>query len=229
MARGTPQGCPEGQGTSSCGKVEDRLGEGEVPQVAATSSGTGVNEKPQGPVVTAQGVRVTTRARSYRIVADLQSRIKRGDNVDAIFPEWAGRLLLAEALRAVGLPWVPWAVWRRRGDVWMSFEDRLAAIDMEARVVTEARRRLPAGVSSAALGREWREAAWRCTVAGMAIVDVDAPNQLGHEHGEEPGGAGELVRPPVTISRRSTPAMTSSTAVAPTILFRRRGEVPRAS
>ncbi len=172
---------------------------------------------------------MTTWARSYPIVAGLQYRIERGDNVDADFPEWAGGLLLAEAVQAVGLPWVPWAVWRRPGDAWMSFEERLTALDFEARVVAEGRRRLPTGVSGATLGREWRDAAWRCTVAGMAILDAEARKQFAGERDEEQVANAQPAARPLTIRRGSAPVLTSPTPAPPTILFRRRGGVPRAS
>lgn len=93
---------------------------------------------------------------------------RKGDNVND-FPEWAGRQVLAEAVRAAGLPWVPWAVWRRPCDS-MTYGQRLQAIAVAGAVLDEARRLLPRGVSGEVLGRqEWRDAAWRCIVAAFSL------------------------------------------------------------
>ncbi|MEI6239602.1 MAG: hypothetical protein WCR51_04375 [Planctomycetia bacterium] len=141
------------------------------------------------------------------------------------FPDWAGRQLLAEALDACGLPFVPWACWRRPRDTISGFQERMHAIALSGRVLAEARRRLPPGVSGAVLDREWRDMAWRCIVAGLVIgspaeaapsVDRDKP---------APATPAE----PVVIRRRA-PVNTARPASAPTKapIFRRRGEVAHA-
>ena len=101
----------------------------------------------------------------------------KGENVDDL-PEWAGRHVLAEALEACGLPVVRCAMWRRPHEGWMTYADRLSAIALVCRVIAEARRRLPAGVSGLSLDRRWRDAAWRCTVAGLAMLDADPRERL---------------------------------------------------
>jgi hypothetical protein len=98
--------------------------------------------------------------------------------VDDDLPEWAGRQLLADALRSCGVPWVPGAWWRRPADRWMTPADTSQAIDLEGRVVAEARRRLPRGVSGRAIGQTWRDAAWRCIVAGLALLDAEARERI---------------------------------------------------
>lgn len=107
--------------------------------------------------------------------------------MDDDFPEWAARLAMAEALRAVGLPWVPWAAWRKPKDFWMSYEDRLVAIALDARAIAEARRRLPAGMSGAVIGREFRRMSWRCIVAGLALLDADARSRLAARNAADDG------------------------------------------
>jgi len=131
------------------------------------------------------------------------------------FPDWVARQLLAEALRAVGLPVVAGAMWRAPRDA-MTLEERLQAIDAEARVLEEARRRLPFGVSSAALAGEFRTMAWRCVVAGIAILDTEARDQLGSWGGDKPERRPVLARP--AAPRPASPP-----------LIRRRGEAAHAA
>jgi hypothetical protein len=156
--------------------------------------------------------------------------------VNADFPEWAGRQLLAEALRAVGLPVAVGAMYRRPRDT-MTMRQRLQAIEVGGRVLDEARRRLPPGVSGAVLMGEWREVAWRCTVAGLALLDAEAREQLVGPEPELPAVQAEPVAvavaepvagaEPVVIRRRVAEAPAVKPAVS--VLFRRRGEVARAS
>lgn len=147
----------------------------------------------------------------------------------ADFPEWLGRILLCEAVRECGLPWVSTALWRRPGTAWMGYDDRLAAIEAARRVWRAMLRRLPPGVSAASLGSSWREAAWACTVAGMrldaerrAAVEAAAPEP-------EPQAAPVVPVVPVVIQRRAT-AVPPTTAVrqSPAFVIRRRNEVARA-
>lgn len=142
----------------------------------------------------------------------------KGDNVNADFPEWAGRQLLAEALRAAGLPVVFGAMWRRPRDT-MTMRQRLQAIEVGGRVLDEARRRLPPGVSGAVLVGEWREAAWRCTVAGLALLDAQVRERLADDR-ERRAAQAEPCREPAAPPAVAAPAR-----------FRiyREGELPRAS
>lgn len=118
------------------------------------------------------------------IAADA-NRDRRAIVMSADFPEWAARQLLAEALRAAGLPVVAGAMWRAPRVV-LTLEERLQAIDAEARVLDEARRRLPWDVSGAALAGEFREMAWRCAVAALAPMarDRGRPARLRHQLAE---------------------------------------------
>jgi hypothetical protein len=112
-------------------------------------------------------------------------------------PGWAGRQLLAEALRAAGLPVVAGAMWRQPADV-LTLGERLEAVDLSGRVLAEARRRLPAGVSGAALAGEFRAMAWRCVVAGMALLDVDDRARLTGQR----GGDSEAAAPAEPAAQR---------------------------
>lgn len=154
-------------------------------------------------------------------------------------PEWAGRQLLAEALKTCGLPWVPGAWWRRPADRWMSPADTAEAIRLEGLVVAEARRRLPWGTSGTVLGKVWRDAAWRCIVAGLALLDADARARLTcrdeREHDREHG---RDLLPTSTSPKRSdhgrdqrpaAPARQPEPSAPMTFTIRRRGEVTRAS
>lgn len=140
-------------------------------------------------------------------------------------PEWAARELLADAVKSCGLPWVPWAWWRRPADRWMTPADRIDAIALEGLVVAEARRRLPPGVSGRVIGQTWKDAAWRCIVAGLALLDVDARCRLTrrdeHEH--------ELLVVRAEPAVVAEPAPPQPEAAPVTFTIRRRGEVNRAS
>jgi hypothetical protein len=192
------------------------------------------NPRPRGA---AEGSRVTT-AQSYADVADTQPQDFEGDNVDDL-PEWAGRQLLADALRTCGLPWVPGAWWRRPADRWMSPADTTQAICLEGLVVAEARRRLPWGTTGKVLGREWRDAAWRCIVAGLALLDADARERLacgdehGGEHEREQLATSTAPKVPTRSDhgrdpRHATPARQPAAAAPVTFTIRRRGEVSHA-
>ena len=168
--------------------------------------------------------------------AGLATRIARGFNVDFL-PDWAGRQLLAESLRDCGLQWAPYAIWRRPSEAWMTYDDRLQAVELEARVVAAARRCLPPGVSGAALGDAWREQAWRCIVAGLALLDTEAREQLAAGDDDDRGMVGKPVEKVPQVShapagavliRRRTPGRPIVLPPA-TLTIRRRGEVPRAS
>jgi hypothetical protein len=135
--------------------------------------------------------------------------------MSADFPEWAARQLLAEALRAAGLPVVAGAMWRAPRDA-MTMQQRLQAIDVEGRVLEEARRRLPWGVSSAALAGEFRSMVWRCVVAGMALLDVQARGRLASRGGDKP-------------ERRPAWGEPSAPGPASPLLIRRRGEAANAA
>lgn len=139
------------------------------------------------------------------------------------FPDWAGRALLAEAVRAAGLPWVPLAVWRRPRDT-MTLGRRHQAIAVYGQVLAEARRRLPLGVSSQVLGPEWRDAAWSCTVAGLALLDAQARERFVSRGDDED----ELRAEPVVIRRRAAEGPAAMPMVSPMLSIRRRGEVTRA-
>lgn len=118
----------------------------------------------------------------------------------------------------------------------MAPADRLDAIALEGLVVAEARRRLPAGVSGRVLGKAWRDAAWRCIVAGLALLDADARARLtcGDEHellvvraaprGLPNANGSNLLEP-----RPAAPAPQPEPAAPVTFTIRRRGEVSRAS
>lgn len=141
-------------------------------------------------------------------------------------PDWAARLALAEALRAVGLPWVPSAAWRQPRDAWMTYGDTNAAIELELRVVAEARRQLPAGVSGVVIDREFRAMAWRCVVAGMALLDDERRSRLPRPRDDAHDRPADRAMP-VVIRRRVAEAPMAKPE-APR-LIRRRGEAAHVS
>ena len=113
--------------------------------------------------------------------------------------------------------------------------DTSQAIDLECRVVAEARRRLPWGVSGMVLGKTWRDAAWRCIVAGLALLDAEARERLTchHEHERDllvasssPKGLprADHGRDP----RHAAPGRQPAAAAPVTFTIRRRGEVSHA-
>jgi hypothetical protein len=121
----------------------------------------------------------------------------------------------------------------------MTPADTSQAIDLEGRVVAEARRRLPRGVSGRAIGQTWRDAAWRCIVAGLALLDAEARTRLtcDDDHEREllvasttPSAASKQTHVSVLPQRRpATPARQPAAAAPVTFTIRRRGEVSRAS
>lgn len=148
-----------------------------------------------------------------------------------VLPDWASRQLLGEALRSAGLPVVYGAMYRRPRAAWMTYDERMLAVALEGQVIAEARRRLPPGVSGAAIGLEFRSMAWACIVAGLTLLDVDARCRLA-------GDGATLARDPerspvepdtLAIRRRPVEATVAPAAGPQTFTIRRRGEVARAS
>jgi len=86
-----------------------------------------------------------------------------GDDV----PEWLGRNVLCDELRAHGLPWCPEALWRRPADRWLTNRDTHEALAVSSALVSAIRRR---GIPC---GDELRDQAWRLTVAGLARLPRD--------------------------------------------------------
>jgi hypothetical protein len=68
---------------------------------------------------------------------------------------------LRDAIGDAGLPWVPGAALRSPQTAWMTFGDRMSAIDRVGGVIAFIRCRMPAG-------DDLRRAAWNAVVAGMA-------------------------------------------------------------
>ena len=75
-------------------------------------------------------------------------------------PNWLGRRILCDELRALGLPWSPEAVEYRIDDQWLTYGETLHAVDVSLTLVERIRHRIP-------VGEKLRAAAWRCTVAGL--------------------------------------------------------------
>lgn len=141
-------------------------------------------------------------------------------------PEWLGRVWLHDALRTCGIPWVPGAICRRPSDAWMGFDDRFQAIAVAGRVWRSMQRSVPGGLPAAALDAQWRDAAWRCTVAGLALLE------RGRWPGESPTPQpmARCNQPEAAIAiRPRTPS--SRVRIMPSdepIVIRRRGEARRA-
>lgn len=81
-------------------------------------------------------------------------------------PRWLGRIILHDELRDIGLPFVPEAVAYRPTDRWLTYTDTLHAIAVSSTLVARMQRRIP-------VGDELRDAAWRCTVAGLGRLPRD--------------------------------------------------------
>jgi hypothetical protein len=134
-------------------------------------------------------------------------------------PAWLGRVILHDELRGLGLPWCPDACWRRPPDAWLTMSDTLEAVALSVALVRAIRRR---GIPC---GDELRDAAWRCTVAGLGRLprdrwptrrqadDHDEPDDPGapcvpddpndpDEPGEQPAGRPEPADEPLVIRRR---------------------------
>ena len=135
------------------------------------------------------------------------------------FPEWAQRQVLAQALEATGLPWVPSAWYCRPRDN-MKYGQTLQAIALVGRVLQEARLRLPPGACGTMLDRAWRDRAWRCVVAGMGLLDAEAREQFTIRDDAQ------RARP---VAAESPPKPAKPAAVTAPVRFRiyREGEVPR--
>jgi len=82
-------------------------------------------------------------------------------------PPWLRRTILCDELRALGLPWVPDAWWRQPPDAWLTYDERLEAITVSIAVIDGIRRRI------GPVPRGLRDAAWRCIVAGLAVLPRD--------------------------------------------------------
>jgi len=82
-------------------------------------------------------------------------------------PNWLGRMILCDELRALGLPWSPEAVEYRPDDRWLTYGDTLQAVDVSSSIVARMRRRIP-------VSDDLRAAAWRCTVAGLQRLPREA-------------------------------------------------------
>jgi hypothetical protein len=117
-----------------------------------------------------------------------------GDDV----PEWLGRNVVCDELRGLGLPWVPEAWWRRPADAWLTLSDTLEAVAVSSALVAAIRRR---GIPC---GDELRDAAWRCTVAGLGRLPRDRwpTRRPADEHDELPAPRPEPADEPLVIRRR---------------------------
>lgn len=82
-------------------------------------------------------------------------------------PRWLGRMILHDELRGLGLPWVPEAVAFKPAEGWLTFTDTLQAVAVSSAIVQRMRERIP-------VGDELRDAAWRCTVAGLRRLPREA-------------------------------------------------------
>ena len=101
-------------------------------------------------------------------------------------PGWLGRMILRDAVSAVGLPFVAEAAWRSPASAWMGYGDRLEAVAVAGEVVATMRRRI-------AVGDRLRDAAWRCVIAGLGERrrQTSAPGDPGDDPGEPKADGGE--------------------------------------
>lgn len=82
-------------------------------------------------------------------------------------PAWLRRAIVADELRALGLPFVYDAWWRRPSDAWLTHGDTLEAITTSSAVIDGIRRRI------GPVPETVRDAVWRCVVAGLALLPRD--------------------------------------------------------
>jgi hypothetical protein len=119
-------------------------------------------------------------------------------------PPWLRRAIVADELRALGLPFVADAWWRKPPDAWLTYLERLEAITTASAVIDGIRRRI------GAVPRGLRDAVWRCVVAGLGRLprdrwptrrpaDTDELPALEREHEREP----EPEDQPLVIRRRA--------------------------
>jgi len=121
--------------------------------------------------------------------------------IDAEPPAWLGRMILHDELRGLGLPWVPEAMWQRPRDQWLTLDDTFTAVALSSSLVWAIRRR---GIPC---GDELRDAAWRCTVAGLGRLPRDRwptrrPADEPDEPDEQPAPRPEPADEPLVIRRR---------------------------
>jgi hypothetical protein len=94
-------------------------------------------------------------------------------------PPWLRRAIVADELRALGLPFVADAWWRRPNDT-LTLRERHEAITTSSAVIDKVRRRI--GPVPEAL----RAAVWRCVVAGLAVLPRDRwPTRRPADTGDE--------------------------------------------
>ena len=116
-------------------------------------------------------------------------------------PGWLGRMILRDAVSAVGLPFVAEAAWRSPASAWMGFDDRLEAVAVVGEVVATMRRRI-------AVSERLQDAAWRCVVAGLGELRRQAwpPGDPGDDPGaskaDGDGPKGPRLDVPLVIRRR---------------------------
>lgn len=119
-------------------------------------------------------------------------------------PGWSRRTILHDAVRALGLPWIPSAIVPGATTPAPTHGEILDALGLTSRIVQEMRRRLPRGVSGAAVDGEQLELAHKLARAIAASReqleededdDDDLPAvavvQVGPKpRGPAPGGVG---------------------------------------
>lgn len=119
-------------------------------------------------------------------------------------PGWSRRTLLHDAVRALGLPWIPSAIVPGATTPAPTYGEAIDALGLTGRIAQEMRRRLPRGVSGAAVDGEQLELAHKLARAIAASReqleededdDDDLPAvavvQVGPKpRGPAPGGVG---------------------------------------
>jgi hypothetical protein len=135
---------------------------------------------------------------------------------DDPLPDWLARQLLHRVVVELELPWDATALVRGPGPGALTHNENLEAVDLSLRIVSAMRRKLPWGISGAAVDRNWLHVAFQ--VAAWAIVRGHAP------------GLDDLEPPQAVVERGPPPRgpQPGGGAVAVEIVARKGGRrVPR--
>lgn len=110
-------------------------------------------------------------------------------------PDWSRRMILHDAARSLGLPWMPSAIVPGATRPAMTYGENIAAIDLTMRLVKTMRGELPRGVSGAAVDNEQVQLAHK-----LALAIVACRSHVRDDEGDdEEDDQDDDDRPPVAV------------------------------